>query len=142
MFDIQTNAGRPVKMPMPPRIWFFWSPVASQLNPTRYDSICCPDGMLDVFLPKSARISGFVGGFWPKLGISTLRPYVSVSRLVAFHSSCTYAESCWADGDTMPLVPLAPTPTLYAEGVPAASESRLVNCQYPKMFAPNTFCHW
>ena len=36
-FEIQTNAGLPVKMPMPPRTCVIWSPLTSQLIPTRGD---------------------------------------------------------------------------------------------------------
>ena len=31
-FERYTNGGGPLKEPTPPRSWFFWSPVTSQLN--------------------------------------------------------------------------------------------------------------
>ena len=47
------HVGRlPLKMPVPPRIWVFWSPVTSQLMPTRGDH------------------SIFVSGIWPVLDLT------------------------------------------------------------------------
>src|SRR6185312_12935943 len=87
MFDIHTNAGAPWKSPVPPRSWFFWSPVMSQLKPMRGENCQFPDGILVVLIPVSESTSRLKPGFVRKIGTSARTPYSMFSLLFGCHLS-------------------------------------------------------
>ena len=86
---IHTNGTRPVKMPVPPRIWVSRSPAAFQLNPTRGENSGLAPGSLlwstVSGLPFSSsavrpRENGLSTGSVKYIGKSTRTPSVRLSR--------------------------------------------------------------
>ena len=82
-FEIHTYAGRPVKIPVPPRSWVLRAPSRSQLKPTRGDQRMFASGSFPLSyctpLPVSSRkvswsALAFVNPVSPKIGTSSLRP--------------------------------------------------------------------
>src|SRR5690625_1342613 len=97
--EIQTYAGRPVKIPVPPLTCVVRSPKASQLHPRRGEQRTFVEGRLPVeyctSFPSSslkvrASASAFVKAVFPKDGISSLSPRVSRRLSLTCHSSCPY----------------------------------------------------
>ena len=95
-FEIHTYAGRPVKTPVPPRIWVVKLPFTSQLRPNRGDQRIFLSGrppfVLDTragFVSERQRVGDGIGEAGiPELGKSMRSPPFNFRLLPIRQSSC------------------------------------------------------
>src|SRR5678815_1618421 len=96
--ESQTYAGRPVKMPTPPRTTVVPLPSASTLKPSRGDQSTLPLGKTPVSMCRAAspglliRFGLLTGDL--KYGTSARMPAVTVARSLRLHWSWMNAPSC------------------------------------------------